>query len=223
MPETRRPARRGPTAAKRRAILEAGLAVFAARGFARTSVEAVAERAGVSNRTIYNHFRGKADLFQAVIESSATLVADAQIGVVDRHLGAVPGDLAELEQRLMAFAVDWTTPLPRYELHRALVGQVRAEVGHVPDSVIDAWQQAGPQRVRARLADVFAEFTGAGLLRGLDPPVAAEHFRRLVSLVDPLRSRMAPNGEEGAGRIADAVHAFLYGHAALGGRPRQKL
>jgi len=63
---------------KRRAILRGALNVFAHDGYTRASIDAVAAEAGVSTRTIYNHFSDKAELFQTVIHESAAQVADAR-------------------------------------------------------------------------------------------------------------------------------------------------
>ncbi|MCB9545722.1 MAG: TetR/AcrR family transcriptional regulator [Myxococcales bacterium] len=58
---------------KRRDILEAATAVFRDEGYDAASMDRIAERAGASKRTVYNHFGSKEALFQAVV---ATLMAD---------------------------------------------------------------------------------------------------------------------------------------------------
>src|SRR6185436_14978008 len=45
-------------------ILEAALHVFGEQGFARTRLEEVAKRAGVSKGTLYLYFKSKEDLFR---------------------------------------------------------------------------------------------------------------------------------------------------------------
>src|SRR3954463_2660608 len=52
----------------RRELLEAGLAVFAERGYRDASVDEVAERAGYSKGALYWHFSSKDDLFYALLE-----------------------------------------------------------------------------------------------------------------------------------------------------------
>jgi AcrR family transcriptional regulator len=84
---------------KHRAILDGALVMFARDGYMRASLDAIAAEAGVSNRTIYNHFADKAELFQAVIQESTQRVSDTMIDVIDRHLGKVvdlEADLIEL-------------------------------------------------------------------------------------------------------------------------------
>jgi AcrR family transcriptional regulator len=54
---------------RRAAILDAALDAFAERGFHETSLEGVAERAGISKALIYEHFASKRDLHRALLET----------------------------------------------------------------------------------------------------------------------------------------------------------
>jgi AcrR family transcriptional regulator len=58
----RSPRRREQAEATRRLILQAALELFIERGFAETSIRGVAERAGVSDQTIYKAFGDKVGL-----------------------------------------------------------------------------------------------------------------------------------------------------------------
>ncbi len=49
-------------------LLEAGLEVFAEKGFEGARVEEIARRAGVNIRMLYHHFRSKEGLFLKVVE-----------------------------------------------------------------------------------------------------------------------------------------------------------
>lgn len=53
---------------RRQVILEAARSAFADGGYHETSLEAVAERAGVSKALIYEHFDSKRELFHAMLE-----------------------------------------------------------------------------------------------------------------------------------------------------------
>jgi AcrR family transcriptional regulator len=55
-------------ASKAEQILGGAMAVFLAAGYAGTSMDRVAAQAGVSKHTIYNHFKDKEGLFNALIE-----------------------------------------------------------------------------------------------------------------------------------------------------------
>jgi len=198
-----------PRAGKRQEVLAGALTVFARDGYARASVDVIAAEAGVSTRTLYNHFGDKAGLFRAVIQDSATRVAAAQVAIIDEHLGR----LTDLEADLVAFGIHWRMPMPDYAEHSALVRQVNAEAGHIPQEAVDAWQEAGPLAVRRALAARLAAFAADGLLRVDDPMRAALHFSLLISGANPSYrgGRTAP--DEITEAVTTGVHAFLHGYA----------
>ncbi|GAB3941416.1 TetR/AcrR family transcriptional regulator [Kribbella albertanoniae] len=192
---------------KRQDVLAGALTVFARDGYARASIDVIAAEAGVSTRTLYNHFGDKAGLFQAVIQESATRVAAAQLAIVESHLT----EITDLESDLVAFGIAWRTPIPDFAEHWALVRQVNAEAGHIPEDAIDAWQEAGPLAVQRAIADRFAAFAADGLLRLDDPVRAALHFALLISGSN-LSYRGGPKPDL-ADTVTTGVHAFLHGYA----------
>lgn len=196
---------------KRRAILDGARVTFAREGYSRASIDAIASAADVSTRTLYNHFGDKARLFQEVIQTSATEVAEAQLGLIERHLG----DVTDVEAALTAFAVAWARPNPEFADHFALVQQIKAEVGHLPPAVVTAWQQAGPHRVQARLARCLRELAGRGLLRVDDPDRAAFHLSLLAAAEVDSRSyhgAIPVPAEEIAALATAGVRVFLHGY-----------
>ncbi|WP_063822760.1 TetR/AcrR family transcriptional regulator [Kribbella flavida] len=193
---------------KRAAVLAGARRVFARDGYARGSIDVIAAEAGVSTRTIYNHFRDKSGLFAAVIQDSAAGVAAAQLELVDRHLGAVD----DLENDLVAFGIAWRTPVPGHAEHSALVRQINAEAAHIPAEVIDTWRQTGPLAVRRAIADRFAAFAADGLLVVEDPLRAALHYSALISGADPSFRSVAE--DDLTETVTAGVHAFLHGYGA---------
>lgn len=65
--------RRDPEA-RRQAILDAAVAVFASQGFAAAKLDDVAEQAGVAKGTIYLHFKDKQDLFEQMVREALSPV-----------------------------------------------------------------------------------------------------------------------------------------------------
>lgn len=61
------PARSPRSERTRQRILDAAGQAFAESGYARTTVEGVAARAGVSKALVYHHFRGKEAIHEAVL------------------------------------------------------------------------------------------------------------------------------------------------------------
>jgi AcrR family transcriptional regulator len=85
--------RRMSGADRREAILDAALEEFALAGFHETSLEGVAERAGISKALIYEHFPSKRDLHEALLGRYRHELLERVIGAFSR-----PGS-AELRLR----------------------------------------------------------------------------------------------------------------------------
>jgi AcrR family transcriptional regulator len=221
---------------KRRAILDGALAEFGRDGYSRAGMDAIAAAAAVSTRTIYAHFGNKADLFEAVIQESATRVADAQIAIIERHLGKI----VDLEADLESFGRDLARPMTDYRDHFSLVRHVNADLDHIPPAAIEAWQQAGPRRVIGALADRLRSIADRGLLTLGTPDegakdggaedggaqhegvsgepdaaeLAATHLMLLVQGAVPFHHGAGANREPDLDRIVRAgVRVFLRGYA----------
>ncbi|HEY2225676.1 helix-turn-helix domain-containing protein [Actinomycetospora sp.] len=100
-PEGEHPRRAGSrAAAKARThenLLDAGLAVFADRGYGAASVEEIARRAGVSVGSVYAHFTSKEKLFLALLERRA----DREFAAAETELAAgFDAVLPALDRRL---------------------------------------------------------------------------------------------------------------------------
>jgi AcrR family transcriptional regulator len=70
-------ARKVEPEARRQAILDAALAVFAERGFEAARLEDVAARAGVAKGTLYLYFRDKEALFEELVRGAVSPIMEA--------------------------------------------------------------------------------------------------------------------------------------------------
>jgi len=151
----------------RRRIIAAARRVFARQGVRRTTLEEVAQAAGVTRGAIYWHFAGKTDLFYAMREqvslptidtgfaSSASDAADP-LGSAERYLRGVVASLqdpaARETFRIMTFKCEY-------------VGELERELGR---------QRSRCAELTGRLAQVYRRAQRAGQLRrGLAPAAAA--------------------------------------------------
>ncbi len=91
---TRRPGRpKSPEKAE--AIRQAAVGLFMADGIERTSMDAIANAAGVSKQTVYSHFKSKDDLFRACVAGkvkmygldASQLPADGDLDAALFHVG----------------------------------------------------------------------------------------------------------------------------------------
>ena len=84
-----------PAPARREQILDVSVQVFAQRGFHSTSMNDVADAAGVTKPVLYQHFDSKQDLYMALLEEAGarlrnavrTAVAGATTGKEQTELG----------------------------------------------------------------------------------------------------------------------------------------
>ncbi|RVC46724.1 MAG: TetR/AcrR family transcriptional regulator [Mesorhizobium sp.] len=92
-----------PTSPTRKRLVDAATKLFYAEGVGRVSVDAVAEKAGLTKRTLYYHFRSKDDLIAAYLDGrdqpNIKQMAgwfEAAEGGVDRKVAAIFTNLARV-------------------------------------------------------------------------------------------------------------------------------
>ena len=87
----------------RRRIIDTAYEVFYKGGFARAGVDAIAEAAGITKRTLYYHFESKDALLAAVLDAQHELV----LSRIQRWAKQAHGDPAKVVQILFAEFKAW--------------------------------------------------------------------------------------------------------------------
>lgn len=110
-------------------VLEAAERAFLQSGFAATSMDMVADLAGVSKRTVYSNFGNKVELFAAVIRKRCA-------SAVPKALDAIDMAAADPEPVLIALATNFLTNIfarPQVELYQTVVAESRQfpEIGKI--------------------------------------------------------------------------------------------
>ncbi|NGO45609.1 TetR/AcrR family transcriptional regulator [Streptomyces ureilyticus] len=196
---------------KRAAILSAARELFLADGFDRTSVDAVAARAKVSKRTVYDYFGDKQTLLKAVVDAIGESMISTIRRALDDTLTARP-EAADLEDALITFSMRIATDMLDSAEYATLQRLVRAESGHLPhrgyNSMADTPDEA--------LAERFAAFAEAGLLDVPDPRLAADQFIALTFGValDRLGSANAAEDTRVHRLVVEGVRTFLRAYRA---------
>ncbi len=155
-------------------LLDVAASLFMERGFEGTSIDAVAETAGVSKPTVYARYRDKRDLFAAVLRDRirrwlAPLSAAAEAaGVNPRRIETT---LHDLSRDVLALAL---TP-EAITLRRILA----AQAVRFPDLAKLAHEEGWLRGVRA-VASMLREFAARGQIKVKDPALAADLFLNLV-------------------------------------------
>jgi TetR/AcrR family transcriptional regulator, mexJK operon transcriptional repressor len=158
---------------KKSAIVAAALKLFLADGFARTSVDAIAEEAGVSKRTIYNHYGDKETLFLSVIGDTYAAMIRATWQIMDAYLGAI----SDIDAELTAFAIDLAKTMINKPERAALIRLMVTEAPHFPE-LRSAHMR--PLTITDGLAERLAVLGDQGLLDVPDPQEAAQHLFSLT-------------------------------------------
>ncbi|MGW4369021.1 TetR/AcrR family transcriptional regulator [Nocardia takedensis] len=196
---------------KRRAILDAAFAVFTAQGYDRASVQDIADAAGVSKQTVYNHFEDKQHVFGEAMTVTADAVLADNLAVVERlrtPVADVRGVLVEVAHDMLSICCE-----PR---SRALRWLTYAQIARFPE-LIDVVQGRTADRLGPALADRLARLVLDGQLRRCDPDRAAEQLLALLTGPVEARSRMGTREVPAADVRAiaeDAVETFLRAYIA---------
>lgn len=208
--------RRSGRVEKRRAIVLAANRVFGRDGYMRATVESIAREAGVSKKTIYNHFDGKEALFLTAALESTRELSDTITALADRHLRKI----LDLEADLTEFGVDRAKAIfDAPDEHAAIARTIRAEVTHIPRQVLDSWLEAGPMRSQRDIAARLRSMAERGLIElgGGGEDRAAELFTLLT--FSPIADRTffgaLPMDEDALVElVTDGVRLFLRLHGA---------
>ncbi|MFF3753844.1 TetR/AcrR family transcriptional regulator [Streptomyces sp. NPDC002018] len=205
---------------KRRAIEGGARAVFGQEGYTRASIDAIAAAAGVSTRTIYNHFTDKDELFRTVFLESAASVTEGLAELFARHFERF-GRTADIEQNLLALAREWVGQNAKHPEHFALVRQIITEAPRMPADVIEEWQRVGPRAARVELARWLGSLADQGLLDIEDADVAARHLTLLVGglTLESFFGAVRVSADEAESFVASGVRAFLKLYGASSGGP----
>jgi len=167
--------RLGASDRKREAIVKAAVRLFVRDGFERTSVDAIAVEAGVSKRTIYNHYGDKENLFLSVIGATYDAMIAAFGQLIDKHLTDVPGDA--VEENIIAFACDAALTAARSSDRVAVLRLMMSEAPHFPELRI---LQQRPRGIRWAIAERLTRLAARGLLEVPEPEEAADHLFSLT-------------------------------------------
>lgn len=173
--------------AKRDQILAVAAELFPRHGFDGVSMDVVAEQAGVSKQTVYNHFRNKEELFGETISRKC-----AEYGIVPE---AIDMD-RPCEQMLLDIANHFSDLIlsdDALHMWRLTIGSAEQH-----PAVARLFYHAGPANAVQVVADYFAEQSRRGRLSIDDPELAARQllymlkgdaWMRIVLNVEPRPSQ----------------------------------
>src|SRR6202167_1300729 len=123
--ETQAEPRRRRKAQRPQEIIEAAFLEFSKNGYAVTTLDQVAERAGVTKGTIYVYFESKEHLFISMVREAVKATMDTVEDIFERH----DGSTAELLREQFSFIYDHIVQDRR---RREVVRMLIAEASRFP-------------------------------------------------------------------------------------------
>jgi AcrR family transcriptional regulator len=186
-------------------MIEAARHEFQANGYAGTCMNDVAQRAGVSTKTMYRLVPTKADLFNSVVSD--------RIGRFMPEIDADALDALALAEALERMLVAYGT-LTLSEDTIAINRLVISECDRFPE-VAATFYEAAVRRTSKAMAGWLRRQCERGLIHLEDPDAAAGMLRGMM-IMEPqravmLRQRGVPDRDEIAARAKHCARLFLQG------------
>ena len=157
-------------------LLDVATSLFMERGFDGTSIDAVAEAAGVSKPTVYARYRDKRDLFVAVLRGRirkwlAPISAAAEAQASETSPKSIKTTLHELSRHMVAY----TLAPEAGALQRIL----SAQAVQFPELAKLANEEGWLRTVRG-VSSILRQSAARGQITVDDPELAADMFLNLV-------------------------------------------
>lgn len=169
---------------RRIAIEEAAFQLLTEKGFAATSMLAVAKAARASNETLYRWYGDKQGLFQALVARNSAAITDE---LADSARAGLPPleRLARVGPALLTMLMDPRT----VALNRAAAADEGGALGQ-------ALARAGRETVAPLIADVIAQAIDTGALRGQADEMTELYLTLLIgdSQIRRVTGAMPPPG-----------------------------
>lgn len=153
------------TQKKKNAIVEAAAQLFLDKGYGNVSMDEIAAQAGVSKRTVYNHFPSKEILFSEIVRFTWSMY---DIPVMLYHEGS------DIRQDLIHFSHKFLVML-RSERFTKLLRLVMGESGRFPE-LTALYSESGIRSLVKTLTDYLVS-TEKPIE---DVPLAAMHYLGMV-------------------------------------------
>ncbi len=147
-------------------ILDAAVAVFAEKGFAAARMEDIAKRAGVTKGTIYLYFRGKEDVFEALVQGSIS----QRIAGFSQMVRDFEGPTTELIRLVLTGLAEFLRTSDRVVLPKIIM----AEAGNFPELA-----RFYRENVINRGLGLISSIVERGVARGEFRKVPPDHIARL--------------------------------------------
>lgn len=185
-------------------IVDVAAQLMLEHGYSGTSIESIANLAGVAKRTLYRRFPDKRDLFTAVIERRR----DQFLSPVEK-ISAAGGAIEDRLKLIGRHMLDWGMKSDAMSLKRLLA----AEAERFPELLTTSYAHSRNRTIEI-LAGILRREVEQGTLELDDPEFAAKQFLQMIMGPTELLALQYHGECSGSGRddyIDKTVRLFLRG------------
>ena len=182
-------------------ILNEALTLFAENGYDGTSVEEIAEKVGIKAPSLYNHFKGKEDILNALID--ITEARYEEFFGSDRHIGNLPKSKEEFIQTAIG-KILFTIHDPMISRIRKFLVQEQFRNERLAE-ITTKHQLDGIQRMYIKIIDGMMN---KGLFKKDDPVLLATELTAPVVLLISRADRQPQCGKEIVESIEKHIRHF---------------
>lgn len=192
-------------------IVEAALDLFAAHGYDAVRVEQIAARVGIKAPSLYKHFKGKQEIFEAAL-SYMDQRHEAQVAALEMHLCDAEKDAGLMVNITEDALFEKVTSMVRFAVHDEDYRQLRNVLAHnrLPDA--EGADRGTDRYLKLYLAyhtRLFASLMEAGALVQGDAEVIALQYFAPILVAMGVMDRQPKREEEMMALIKRHIHQFL--------------
>ena len=182
-------------------ILDEALSLFAENGYDGTSVEEIAEKVGIKAPSLYNHFKGKEDILNALIDMSEARYEE--FFGSDQHIGRLPESKDEFIQTAIQ-NVSFTMNDPMIRKMRKFL--VREQFRNERFAAITTKHQLNG--IQGMYTKIIEGMMSMGLFKEDDPELLATEVTAPVALWISKADRQPQCGQESMESIEKHIRHF---------------
>ncbi|KEO57538.1 TetR/AcrR family transcriptional regulator [Thioclava indica] len=145
-------------------VLDAALSLFTEKGYARTTVDQVAKRAGFSKGTVYLYFASKEAILEGLVQRTVEPIAEAAFETMTDYRGDPRPVLAQFLRAMAQALADSKT--------RAVVMIILQEAPAAPN-ISALFRKAVLGRALPAVTALLAQGVAGGHIRAIDPELTA--------------------------------------------------
>lgn len=155
-----------PKKKARQRILEAAAESFQTLGYARTTTQVIADKAGVAEVTLFRHFGDKQTLFQQAIEK---IGGGVNFEMLEAQLsGDLEADLTVISQHALRFFLAQQDAIRMLMFESIHFPEMKAALAQNPSGMIELLER------------YFQKQLDAGNLQAVNPQVTAQAFMSMI-------------------------------------------